>query len=92
MSSALDPLYLLPPAEQDFIINGPALAPPGPDIVPNFDNPPNMNVLAQTVTTIALVIVTVVVLLRAYAKIFLVKRVQIQDCSSRSYPIPYCHV
>ncbi|KAJ2996995.1 hypothetical protein NUW58_g791 [Xylaria curta] len=71
MSSALDPLYLLPPDQQDAIINGPALAPPRSDIVANFENPPNMNTLARAVTTITLVLVTIVAVLRAYAKIFI---------------------
>ncbi|KAK6951113.1 hypothetical protein Daesc_007643 [Daldinia eschscholtzii] len=79
MSSALDPLYLLPPEQQQAILNGPALAPPSEDVVPNFENPPNMNGLAIAVTTVALVIVTIAVFLRAYVKIWIVKNPQIHD-------------
>ncbi|GAW20912.1 hypothetical protein ANO14919_104250 [Xylariales sp. No.14919] len=79
MSSSLDFLYLLPPDQQNAILNGPALAPPRNDIVSNFQNPPNGNLLALVVTTIALVFVTTVVVLRAYAKIAITKRIQLQD-------------
>ncbi|KAI0198610.1 hypothetical protein F4808DRAFT_451864 [Astrocystis sublimbata] len=79
MSSPLDFLYLLPPEEQDAIIDGPALPPPRADIIPNFDAPSNMNTLAQVVTTIALIIVTVVVILRAYVRIHIIKKLQLQD-------------
>ncbi|KAI1806788.1 hypothetical protein F4811DRAFT_560224 [Daldinia bambusicola] len=79
MSSALDPLYLLPPEQQQAILNGPALAPPSDDVVPNFENPPNMNKLVVAVVTVGLTIVTIAVFLRAYVKICIVKNPQIQD-------------
>ncbi|KAI1746558.1 hypothetical protein F4782DRAFT_545011 [Xylaria castorea] len=82
MSSSLDSLYLLPPEVQNAILNGPALAPPRTDIIPNFEHPPNANLFAQAITTIALVLVTIVFVLRAYAKIFIVGKLQLQDCKN----------
>ncbi|KAI0184730.1 hypothetical protein EV127DRAFT_374213 [Xylaria flabelliformis] len=64
---------------QNAILNGPALAPPRIDIVPNFEHPPNANLFARAITTIALVLVTIVIVLRAYAKIFIVGKLQLQD-------------
>ncbi|KAI0548248.1 hypothetical protein F4679DRAFT_551780 [Xylaria curta] len=79
MSSPLDFLYLLPPGEQSAILNGPALPPPQASIVPDFENPPNMNTLVQAVTTVALAIVTFAIFIRAYVKIFIVKKLHLQD-------------
>ncbi|RYO83188.1 hypothetical protein DL762_006233 [Monosporascus cannonballus] len=45
---SLDQLHLLPPAQQEAILNGPALAPP-PGVMSNFDDPPNNNTLALVV-------------------------------------------
>ncbi|TRX96991.1 hypothetical protein FHL15_002297 [Xylaria flabelliformis] len=79
MSSALDSPHPLPPEIQNAILNGPALAPPRIDIVPNFEHPPNANLFARAITTIALVLVTIVIILRAYAKMFIVRKLQLQD-------------
>ncbi|KAI0440446.1 hypothetical protein F4803DRAFT_527340 [Xylaria telfairii] len=79
MSSSLDFLYLLPPDEQNAILNGPALAPPTIDIVPNFEHPPNKNLLARVVLALGLAFVTILIALRAYAKIFIARKLQIQD-------------
>ncbi|KAI0549185.1 hypothetical protein F4679DRAFT_573681 [Xylaria curta] len=79
MPASLDSLYLFSPEIQNAILNGPALAPPQADIVPNFEHPPNMNVFAQAITTTALVLVTIVIVLRAYAKICIVGKLQLQD-------------
>ncbi|KAK9772076.1 putative Integral membrane protein [Seiridium cardinale] len=78
MSSALDGLYLLTPEQQDAIINGPALAPP-PGTEANFNNPPNENQLVQAVLIICITLVTLLILLRAYAKVVCVGKVQIED-------------
>ncbi|RYP18288.1 hypothetical protein DL765_004008 [Monosporascus sp. GIB2] len=45
---SLDQLHLLPPAQQEAILNGPALAPP-PGVMPNFDDPPNNNMFTLVV-------------------------------------------
>ncbi|KAI0153313.1 hypothetical protein GGR57DRAFT_513151 [Xylariaceae sp. FL1272] len=78
MSSPLDPLYLLPPEQQIAILNGPALAAPE-GINPDFENPPNLNTVAVAATTVSVVLVTTLVLLRAYARLVIVRRLQLQD-------------
>lgn len=69
----------LPPAVQELIYNGPALAPPA-GVTPNFKNPPNRNGEALAVVTLCLVCSTVVALGRAYSRIFISKKVELQDC------------
>ncbi|KAI1394175.1 uncharacterized protein F4822DRAFT_39584 [Hypoxylon trugodes] len=75
---SLDNLYSLPAAEQQIILNGPALQPPD-GVLPNFDNPPNRNALGIGITTLCLSIWTIAFLLRAYAKIFCMRKVEIED-------------
>ncbi|KAI1141346.1 hypothetical protein F5Y05DRAFT_423182 [Hypoxylon sp. FL0543] len=79
MSSPLDGLYLLTPEEQDAILEGPALAPPE-GVAINFDNPPNQDLLARAIALVCLILVSITLLLRAYAKLFCLKRVHIEDC------------
>jgi hypothetical protein len=69
----------LTPAEKQMIFDGPALAPP-PGVVPNFDDPPNKNYLGILANVVCLATTFVVVFLRAYAKIFCMKKVHIEDC------------
>lgn len=45
----------------------------------NFDNPPNENGLALAIITTTLVIGTLCVLLRAYARVYLLRKVQIEE-------------
>ncbi|KAF2968179.1 hypothetical protein GQX73_g5381 [Xylaria multiplex] len=71
-------LSKFPPAEQEKILNRPALTPP-PGVVPNFDNPPNQNDAGIATNAICLFITLVVVVLRAYAKIVCVKKLHIED-------------
>lgn len=59
-------------AELEAILNSPALAPPG-DVVPNFANPPNDNRLALGVTTTALIVTTLAVLMRVHSWIYVLK-------------------
>lgn len=58
--------------------NGPALAPP-PGVVPNFDNPPNNNPLAIGVITACAAVSTLCLVLRGYTRVFLLKKVQIEE-------------
>ncbi|KAI8631465.1 hypothetical protein F5Y19DRAFT_473138 [Xylariaceae sp. FL1651] len=71
-------LSQLPLIQQQRILNGPALAPP-PGIVPNFDNPPNQNHFGTLTNVMCLTTTVIVIGLRAYAKIFCVKQVHIED-------------
>ncbi|KAH7411401.1 hypothetical protein BKA64DRAFT_569183 [Cadophora sp. MPI-SDFR-AT-0126] len=60
------------------ILSTPALmAPPG--VTPNFDEPPNKNGLAWFITTTCMVISTLCVLLRGYAKLWLTKKIGIEE-------------
>ncbi|RYC56654.1 hypothetical protein CHU98_g9555 [Xylaria longipes] len=51
-------------------LDGPATA-PRPGLVPNFNNPPNLNNLVRAVLVVILVITSIVVLLRVYSRIVL---------------------
>ncbi|KAI1275365.1 hypothetical protein F5Y07DRAFT_369840 [Xylaria sp. FL0933] len=75
---SLDQLHLLPPAQQEAILNGPALAPPA-GIVPNLENPPNSNTLGLAVETFLFTLSTVAAILAAYVKIFVTKRRHLED-------------
>ncbi|KAI1412186.1 hypothetical protein F5Y13DRAFT_200180 [Hypoxylon sp. FL1857] len=67
----------LPPDEQAEILNGPAMQPP-PGVVPNFNNPPNGNVMAQTVLGLCLALTTITVCGRLWIR-FLLKKIFIGD-------------
>ncbi|KAI1119778.1 hypothetical protein F5Y10DRAFT_259644 [Nemania abortiva] len=75
---SLDQLHLLPPAQQEAILNGPALDPP-PGVMPNFDNPPNGNALCIAVIAVLLVLATSAFILAAYVKSFYVKKLYLED-------------
>ncbi|KAJ3575422.1 hypothetical protein NPX13_g4037 [Xylaria arbuscula] len=75
---SLSQFHQLPEWLQEIILNGPALAPP-PGVTSNLEHPPNSNVLGIVVTTLCLAISTVVFVLAAYAKLFCIKKVHIED-------------
>ncbi|KAI0120259.1 hypothetical protein F4776DRAFT_245179 [Hypoxylon sp. NC0597] len=80
-------LSSLPPEEHEEILDGPALTPP-PGITPNLDNPSNNNALAVAIITLSLAIMTIAISLRAYAKIFVARKVFLEDILSFiGYPI-----
>ncbi|KAL1953357.1 hypothetical protein VTO42DRAFT_2978 [Malbranchea cinnamomea] len=60
------------------LLDSPAMEPPE-GVTPNFDNPPNRNTLAIVIITVTLGITTVCFLLRAYYRLYLLRKVQIQD-------------
>lgn len=76
---SLDQLHELPDWLQEIILNGPALAPP-PGVTSNLEHPPNMNVLGIAVVTLCLAVSTIVFSLEAYAKLYCMKKVHIEDC------------
>lgn len=59
-------------------LNGPALAPP-PGVTPDFESPPNNNPLAIGVISACTAVSTICLLLRAYARVWLQRRVQIEE-------------
>ncbi len=69
----------LTPDEQEEVLNGPALPPP-PGVVPNFDNPGRWNYWGILTNVLCLTITLAVIGLRAYVKIFCVKKPRIEDC------------
>ncbi|KAI0392476.1 hypothetical protein F5Y17DRAFT_459798 [Xylariaceae sp. FL0594] len=58
--------------------NQPAFSPP-PGVVPNLLNPPNGNVQAHVGLAISLLVVALGVSLRAYSRVFCIKKVKIED-------------
>lgn len=69
---------MLPPEQQDQIINGPALAPPN-GTTPDFKDPPNQSIIAEVITPILIAVVTVLVLLRFCSKVLVQRSVHIED-------------
>lgn len=76
--SSLDFSSLLP-AEQEALLNGPALQPPA-DVVPQFDNPPNKNDMAHAVYGLCFAIGSLFVFARVYGTWFCLKKAHISDC------------
>ncbi|KAI0168836.1 hypothetical protein GGR52DRAFT_574068 [Hypoxylon sp. FL1284] len=68
----------LTPEQIDALLNGPALPPPD-DVIPNFDNPPNKNYISVAVVPLCLTLTLLAVLMRAYARIFCIKKVELPD-------------
>ena len=56
-------------------------APPG--VTPNFDDPPNRNGLAIGVLTLFTVISTLGMILRVYAKCYVMRQWKIQECKAK---------
>lgn len=61
----------------DAILNGPALAPP-PGVKANFDNPDNLS--HPELAVLQLSVATVVVGLRIYTKLRVLRRMLAEDC------------
>lgn len=80
---SLDQLHLLPPAQQEIILNGPALAPP-PGVVPNMDNPPNGNGLCIAIITFLLLIATLAYAAAIYVKLCRIKKLYLENCGCSS--------
>ncbi|KAH7323134.1 hypothetical protein B0I35DRAFT_477021 [Stachybotrys elegans] len=64
--------------EKDEFLFGPAMTPP-PGIVPNFEDPPNRTRLGFIITTTCLVITSFFWLVRVYSRLFLLRRVRLED-------------
>lgn len=77
---SLDNFQSLSPAEQEFILNSPALEPPE-GVVPNFADPNTdtyRSDIAQFTNALCLILSTAAVLTRAYSR-FCAKRIEIED-------------
>lgn len=66
------------PEELDALLNAPALEPP-PGVTPMFDNPPNRNDYAWGITTVCMLVATLCLCLRWYVRIWLDRKVRIED-------------
>ncbi|KAI0398144.1 hypothetical protein F5Y17DRAFT_215620 [Xylariaceae sp. FL0594] len=78
MSISLDQIRLLPPAQQEAILNGPALQPP-PGMTVNFDHPLNGNLPTLVIESFFLAISAIAVALAVYTKLFLSKRIYFEN-------------
>jgi hypothetical protein len=68
----------LTPQQREAYLDSPSLPPPQ-GVEPNFDNPPSSNLVAQILIPILLTLVTLALLLRTYAKFFVMKMVHVDD-------------
>ncbi|KAF5870083.1 uncharacterized protein Bfra_010230 [Botrytis fragariae] len=78
MASAILDFPNLPAAVQQQILNGPSLMPPK-GVIPNFTNPSNRNREAIIVGAVCLALSTAATLGRIYSRIFITKKVELQD-------------
>ncbi|KAI1173242.1 hypothetical protein F4777DRAFT_458345 [Nemania sp. FL0916] len=74
----MDAIPYLPKEQQQQLLAGPALAPPA-DIIPNYDNPPNQNDIAQATFVICLFFATFSFFVRMYARLVGLRSVNIED-------------
>lgn len=66
------------PEDLEELLVAPAL--PAPEgITPNFDDPPNNNVLAWFVTTLCMIVATSCVCLRLFARVWIDKRIRVEE-------------
>ncbi|CAJ2508381.1 Uu.00g134070.m01.CDS01 [Anthostomella pinea] len=75
----LTQIHKLPPAEQDAILDGPALPLPPGVSAPNFENPQNSDALAYAAVSICLAVSSLAVLVRFYAKCIRGKKILAED-------------
>jgi len=78
VSSEMTTPAQLTPEQREAYLGSPSLPPP-PGIEPNFENPPNRNLVAQILIPILLTLVTLALLLRTYAKFFVLKMIHVED-------------
>jgi hypothetical protein len=60
------------------LLAAPALEPP-PGVIANFDNPPNENALAWFVTTFCMIISTLCLFVRLYAKLWVLRKIRAEE-------------
>lgn len=62
------------------LLNGPAGTPPA-GVVPNFQDPPNLNAFLILTLTLVLTFGSLAVLMRMYTKLFIIRSVAYEDCT-----------
>lgn len=80
---SLNNFQQLSPDERQAALDAPALQPPA-GTQTDFDNPPNRNIIPQAVIPICLILVISTIIFRAYARVFLLKRINVDDGGSPS--------
>jgi hypothetical protein len=80
MSDAILRFPTLSPQDKQSILDGPALRPPE-GVTPIFESAPTRNGESITVFTICMIMTTMAVCGRVYTRVFLLKKVQAQDCA-----------
>jgi hypothetical protein len=74
----MDNFHLLPPEKQQALLLGPATKVPDGETL-NFANPPNRTSLGVSLTITLMCIASISFILRAYSRIFLIRRIRIED-------------
>lgn len=74
----MENFHKLSPEEQRAFLLRPAMKVP-PGVTQNLIDPPNRNHFALTVTIICLVICSLCFFIRVYARVFVVRRVKVED-------------
>ena len=75
-------------AETQALLDGPAGTPPV-GVLPTFDDSRNMNI--AVIVGLCLASATLLVLMRMYTKLFLLRSRAYEDCESHGAPSPYCN-
>ena len=73
------PTMSLSPEQLQKLLDGPAGTPPG-GVIPNFDDPPNLDTYLILTISACMTFATVAVLLRMYTKIFILRSLANEDC------------
>ena len=73
----------LSPDQLEALLNGPAETPPT-GVVPNFQNPRNLNDLFILTATLTWGSATLAVLFRIYTKSFIIRSINYEDCAYQS--------
>ena len=66
-------------AELKTLLNGPADTPP-PDVVPGFDNPPNLDYLVHLTLILCIILTSLAVFIRMYTRHVLLRSLGYDDC------------
>ncbi|KAI1484242.1 hypothetical protein F4774DRAFT_423630 [Daldinia eschscholtzii] len=78
MLNIADALAVFPVAKRDKDLDGPAMEAPA-GVHPNLANPNNQNAMAMSIITLCMVLSIILVLSRAYTRIFCIRKVHIED-------------
>ena len=66
-------------AELRTLLEGPAMSPPA-GVIPDFDHAPNLDIYVAITITLCVIFATLAVLLRMYAKVFILRVLAWEDC------------